>query len=119
MGTVISGAASPHTAHVAKPAAPANLDADLAKCQSQLSDWVHCVSAKTPEGKAKIEAISTQIDAIKEKMRQAEEVKAQDPASQTTRAPEVNPTDAASNDPTRAARGLDLTGRGAYIDAYA
>jgi hypothetical protein len=53
---------------------PMGLDAELAKCQGQLSDWVHCVSASTPEGKAKIEEISARIGAIKEALKQADSV---------------------------------------------
>ncbi len=49
------------------------LDADLAKREVQLSDWVHCVSASTPRGKAKIEEISAQISDIRTKMKQAEQ----------------------------------------------
>ena len=64
---------------------PRGLDADLAKAQSELADWVHCPSSKTPEGKAKIEEVSARVDAIKGKIKKAEEgpkVAAQ-PAAQT------------------------------------
>jgi hypothetical protein len=56
------------------------LDADLAKREAQLSDWVHCVSASTPRGKAKIEEISAQISDIKAKMKQAEQAAPPTPA---------------------------------------
>ena len=52
---------------------PRGLDADLAKAQSELANWVHCPSSKTPEGKAKIEEVSARVDAIKGKMKKAEE----------------------------------------------
>ena len=56
------------------------LDADLAKRQVQLSDWVHCVSASTPRGKAKIQEISAQISDIRAKMKQAEQASPPTPA---------------------------------------
>jgi hypothetical protein len=49
---------------------------ELAKFESQLSDWVHCPSCKTPEGKAKIAEITSKIDAIKNEMKRVEETKA-------------------------------------------
>jgi len=51
-------------------AAPAPVDghAALARLQHQLSDNVHCASAKTPEGKATIAAIEDQIAALKARM---------------------------------------------------
>jgi hypothetical protein len=49
------------------------LDAALAKREVQLSDWVHCVSASTPRGKAKIQEISAQISDIKAQMKAAED----------------------------------------------
>lgn len=39
------------------------LEARLARYQAQLSDWTHCVSAKTPEGKAKIKDLSDKVAA--------------------------------------------------------
>jgi hypothetical protein len=52
---------------------PVNLDADLAKAEGQLADWVACPSRKTPEGKAKIEEISAKVDTIKAKLKSADE----------------------------------------------
>ena len=65
---------------------PANASGELAKCESQLSDWVHCASSKTPEGKAKIAEITGKIDAIKAQMKKAEE------ASTASAAPASAPT---------------------------
>ena len=48
------------------------LDADLARSEVQLSDWTHCVSAKTPKGKEKIAEIRTRVDDLKAKMKAAE-----------------------------------------------
>jgi hypothetical protein len=45
----------------------------LARLQQQLSDCVNCSSAKTTAGKAKIQAISDQIGAIKERQQQAQQ----------------------------------------------
>lgn len=62
---------------------PAGLDADLAKWQGQLADWVNCVSAKTPEGKAKIDQISAKISSIKTRMKEAEKAREPDAASKS------------------------------------
>jgi hypothetical protein len=84
------GAAPAQAAHVARagqaaiaaaaPAAeaapvrvPLGLDVDLVKYQGQLSDWVHCVAAATPEAKAKIEEISARINEIKDAMQKADQ----------------------------------------------
>jgi hypothetical protein len=48
---------------------------ELAKCESQLSDWVHCASSKTSAGKAKIAEITNKIDSIKADMKKADESK--------------------------------------------
>jgi hypothetical protein len=70
------------------PAAPANAGAELAKYESQLSDWVHCASCKTAAGKAKIAEITDKIQAIKTQMKRAEEAR---PPSQAMQAPEPLP----------------------------
>ena len=80
MLTAIGGAASARAyAASAEPSGRA-LDADLARCEVRLSDWTHCVSAKTPQGKEKIAEIGARVDAIKAKMKAAEQVGVQAPA---------------------------------------
>jgi hypothetical protein len=54
---------------------PAAADGQLAKCESQLSDWAHCPSGKTPAGRAKIEEISNQIATLKAQIKKADESK--------------------------------------------
>ncbi len=73
MVTAIGGASGAAT--YAGSVAPSGraLDADLARCEVQLSDWTHCVSAKTPRGKEKIAEIGARVDAIKAKMKAAEQ----------------------------------------------
>ena len=61
--------------------APANASTELAKLESQLSDWVDCPSGKTSAGEAHIAAITGQIDAIKAQVKKAEEQKASHAAS--------------------------------------
>ncbi len=63
---------------------PAAADGQLAKCESQLSDWVHCPSGKTPAGRAKIEEISNQIATLKAQIKEADERKPT-PAQQADR----------------------------------
>lgn len=50
------------------PSKPAGLDVQLAQLQGQLADCVNCASARTPEGKAKIQEISLKIQSIKARM---------------------------------------------------
>jgi hypothetical protein len=89
--------------------APANLDADLAKAQGQLADWVACPSCKTPEGKAKIEEISAKVDTIKSKLKAVED-------SKPTRAEAAKPpsAEAAAQSP-----GVALSTLGGFVDTYA
>jgi len=52
-------------------ASTAVLQAQLARCQLQLNDWFHCPSSKTPEGKAKVDALTSQVDSLKAQLQQA------------------------------------------------
>lgn len=92
----------------APQAAPANASAELAKYESQLSDWVHCPSCKTSEGKAKIAQITSKIESIKAQVKRAEDAKPQAPSPQ--------PLDAAGKVPHRQFR---LDQLGTWLDAQA
>lgn len=59
------GAAAPASGGAAGSAA---LQAQLQKCEAQLSDWVHCASAKTPAGKAKIAELEAQRQLIEQRI---------------------------------------------------
>ncbi len=48
--------------------ASAGLEAQLSRLQKELSDCVNCDSAKTTEGKAKIQAIEGKINAIQARL---------------------------------------------------
>jgi len=50
---------------------------ELAKLESQLSDWVHCPSSKTEAGKEKIAEITDKIDTAKAQIKKAEDSKAE------------------------------------------
>lgn len=89
-------------------AAPANARAELAKYESQLSDWVHCASSKTSEGKAKIAEITDKIESIKAQVKRAEGAKLQTPAEQAA--------DATGKPPNRQLR---LDQLGTWLDAWA
>ena len=68
------------------------LRVDKAKTEAQLADWVHCVSAKTTQGQAKIRDLTNTlhtIDAKIQKVAEAEPAKA--PAAST-------PTDTLGNE---------------------
>lgn len=73
MVTAITGSADTGAAVGSAGPRARGLDVDLAKSEVQLSDWVHCVSASTPKGKAKIQEISAKIGDIKAKMKAAEQ----------------------------------------------
>ncbi len=51
----------------------AAVDSQLAKCESQLTDWIECPSGKTPAGRAKIEALTVQIAKLKAHRLRAED----------------------------------------------
>jgi hypothetical protein len=94
------------------PAAPANSSAELAKCESQLSDWVHCPSGKTSEGKAKIAEITARIESIKAQVKRAEDARAPQPTHQ--------PTQQAADEAVHAPhRPLRLDQLGTWLDAQA
>jgi hypothetical protein len=80
------------------------LQAQLERFQKQLSDCVNCASAKTPQGKADIQAISARISQIEQRIAQAQNR----PGSQA--APPPDATSAAWS-PT--------TGYGGLIDVFA
>ena len=61
-------AAAPAAARAPAPA----LGFEKAKCERQLADWVHCVSATTPYGKARIEELTSKLSDIAIQVRQAE-----------------------------------------------
>jgi hypothetical protein len=69
----ISGAANLTTSSI-KPA-PGGAQAQLAKLQSDLSDWVHCVSCHTPEGQAKIAEITAKIQDLQKSVSAADDRK--------------------------------------------
>lgn len=52
--------------------ATANLDAQLRTCRAQLADWVTCPSAKTPQGKEKIEQISARLESVKNQIKKSD-----------------------------------------------
>ncbi|MBS4095502.1 MAG: hypothetical protein KGZ83_01520 [Sulfuricella sp.] len=64
------------------------LESQLVQCERQLSDWTHCVSAKTPEGKATIQALSDKASAIKKRIEEADNAK---PGSQEKASVATNP----------------------------
>ena len=53
----------------------AGLQGQLARSEKELADCVNCASAKTTEGRQKIEAISQRISQIRERIEQASELR--------------------------------------------
>lgn len=70
----------------------AGLQAQLQRFQKQLSECVNCASAKTPEGKANIQAISARISQIRERINQAEDASSGRAGPDTAPAIPVNST---------------------------
>jgi hypothetical protein len=104
------------TAGLAAGRAPANVDAQLARYETQLSDWVHCPSCTTSAGKAKIAEITAEIESLKATMKQSEAAKAPD---------KVDPAATASG-AAEAMKSLEemrprlrLDGQGAWVDRQA
>jgi outer membrane murein-binding lipoprotein Lpp len=79
-------------------------DGQLAKCESQLSDWVNCPSGKTPAGRAKIAEISNQIATLKAQIKQADERK---------------PAAAPAPTPVQQADRIRFDGQGSWINLQA
>jgi len=55
---------------------PASLQAQLQRFEQQLSDCVNCASAKTPRGKADIQAIAVRISQVRERIAEADGARA-------------------------------------------
>lgn len=73
------------------------LQFDKAKCEARLADWVHCVSASTPQGKARIEELSTQLRGIEAQIRKAAETTADEARSKPAEARSTAPTETLGN----------------------
>jgi hypothetical protein len=73
MVQAISSNAGAAAAYGSARPAFASLQAQLQRYEQQLSECINCASAKTPEGKADIEAISARIRQVKGRMVQADE----------------------------------------------
>jgi hypothetical protein len=82
---------------------PASLQAQLQRYQHQLSDCVNCSSAKTPQGKSDIQAISAKIGEVQRRIANPDD-------GQATQASKVKPSQQST-----AASGL----QGNTINVYA
>ncbi|MDB5801036.1 MAG: hypothetical protein JWL63_1975 [Rhodocyclales bacterium] len=75
---------SPATAGGVTPGAKRGLEAQVDTLKKQLCDWVTCPSAKTPEGKAKIEDLTNKLNSTEARIKQID--KTQIDRTQTSRA---------------------------------
>lgn len=66
---------SPFSGTIGTGASTGVLEARLAEYERQLSDRVHCSSAKTPEGKAAIRTLSDKISIVKKRIEEADSAK--------------------------------------------
>ena len=107
----------------------AGLEGQLAQYQVQLADWVNCPSCKTPEGKAKIAAISAKISDIEQRMKAQNVAKRGDDSDQsangsTTIASQDSPLSKGSVEAVRAGASITLSRVsigpiGTRVDVYA
>ena len=81
---------------------------ELAKLESQLSDWVHCPSSKTSAGKAKIAEITAKIETIKGQAKAVEDKRAKEVPRLETQEPSKT-----------VVGGLRFDGLGAWINERA
>jgi hypothetical protein len=102
--TVAASATASATAYGAGAPSATSLQAQLERYQKQLSDCVNCASAKTPQGKSDIQAISARISQIEQRIAEAQH---------RSGSPTAPPPDApaAASSPT--------TGYGSLVDVFA
>jgi hypothetical protein len=72
MLAIARAGAAPLAATGAPKRATPNLDAQVRTYRAQLADWVTCPSAKTPQGKEKIEQISAKLEAVKNQIKKSD-----------------------------------------------
>lgn len=97
MSSIASVAVTAPMATPSTAAAAGSLQFDKAKCEAQLADWVHCVSASTPKGKAKIQELSLQLRGIDAKIQKAADAKPANDPAKATAARLSRPTDTLGN----------------------
>jgi hypothetical protein len=71
IGSLTSGQHSPATASAKDKSAA--LEGQIRLAREQLNDWVTCVSATTPKGKAEIGSLSAQISAAQQHISQLQQ----------------------------------------------
>jgi hypothetical protein len=76
VGSLLGDIAGAVTAAATASQQPSNVSAELAKCERELSDWVHCPSSKTSAGRANIAEITAKLDGLKAQMKRTDDVKA-------------------------------------------
>jgi hypothetical protein len=64
--------------------ATAVLEGQLNRYQLQLADWCHCVSANTPEGKAKIQDLTNKVDAVQAQLDRVRATQSRQPSPNVT-----------------------------------
>ncbi len=72
----ISGLDAARAAYPASGGGESALRWQLNRCEKELSGWINCRSATTPEGKEKIQEVSDRLARIKERLAQSEEAAA-------------------------------------------
>lgn len=94
-------------------ASSAALEAQLAQCERQLADNVNCSSAKTAEGKNKIQTLTNRIGAIKARLEKTVTAKSDSPsASLEVKTPANRYGDTAAPKPANG-------GVGSLVDVFA
>lgn len=88
----------------------ASLQAQLERCQKQLSDNVNCSSANTRAGKETIQALSNKIGEIKARMQEAEK---------QSKPPSAQPMQHNATAATSSAGSFSFTTIGTRLDVFA
>ncbi len=92
----------------------AALQGQIKRDQLDLNDWVTCVSAKTPKGKAEIQKISGEISSAKERIARIEASETGSPAGGSASTAKATASTTASH-----SGALEVRDHGRLVDAWA
>jgi hypothetical protein len=91
-----------------------SLSQEIVSDQAQLNDWITCVSANTPKGKAEIQTLTARINAAKQHITQLNAAK--DAAATSANQPASTPSSAT---PAASAATHASSRQGSLVDTWA
>lgn len=95
------------------------LQSQLDRYQVQLDDWCHCPSAKTPEGKAKIQDLTNKVDTLKAQILQATQQQPSSLRASTNVSGASSPGDRVAAGGTIVRGSSEYSSVGSRLDAFA